>query len=158
MPYETRTMSLLVGPDGDPSYSEMATTISIAQEGNGEFVDVAQSVGIDLQPYQDQAREALREEYEALEPPKKATADTAAVLYRGPSGETWSGRGQQPTWVRAALKQGTTLDALRVAAKDEDKPAPKAAAGRGRKSKTSAADAAAGIAQALQALPEGATA
>lgn len=45
MPYETRTMSLLVGPEGDPSYSEMATTISIAQEGNGEFVEVEQHGG-----------------------------------------------------------------------------------------------------------------
>lgn len=42
MPYETRTMALLVGPDGAPSYSDMVSTISIAQEGSGEFVEVEQ--------------------------------------------------------------------------------------------------------------------
>jgi DNA-binding protein H-NS len=30
--------------------------------------------------------------------------------YRGPSGETWSGRGAKPRWLTAALKGGKTLD------------------------------------------------
>lgn len=45
MPYETRTMALLVGPDSEPSYSDMVSIIRIAQEGNGEFVEVEQHGG-----------------------------------------------------------------------------------------------------------------
>jgi DNA-binding protein H-NS len=30
--------------------------------------------------------------------------------YRGPSGETWAGRGAKPRWLVAAIKQGKKLD------------------------------------------------
>jgi DNA-binding protein H-NS len=30
--------------------------------------------------------------------------------YRGPSGETWAGRGERPRWLVAALKGGKKLD------------------------------------------------
>ena len=30
--------------------------------------------------------------------------------YRGPGGETWAGRGAQPRWLAAALKDGKKLD------------------------------------------------
>ena len=30
--------------------------------------------------------------------------------YRGPSGETWAGRGAKPTWLVAAIKRGKKLD------------------------------------------------
>ena len=30
--------------------------------------------------------------------------------YRGPSGETWAGRGARPRWLVAAIKGGTKLD------------------------------------------------
>jgi len=30
--------------------------------------------------------------------------------YRGPSGETWAGRGARPRWLVAAIKRGKTLD------------------------------------------------
>ena len=30
--------------------------------------------------------------------------------YRGPSGETWAGRGARPRWLVAAVKGGKTLD------------------------------------------------
>ncbi len=45
MPYETRIMELLVGPEGAPSHSDMATSVSITDEGGGEFVEVEQSGG-----------------------------------------------------------------------------------------------------------------
>lgn len=38
------------------------------------------------------------------------------AAYRGPNGETWSGRGLKPRWVMAALDGGSTLDDLKVAA------------------------------------------
>jgi DNA-binding protein H-NS len=30
--------------------------------------------------------------------------------YRGPSGETWAGRGARPKWLVAAIKEGKKLD------------------------------------------------
>jgi len=75
------------------------------------------------------AREAfvrrVREEAEALEldpaelfkaspPPARTKANTGngqsrgsvAAKYRGPGGETWSGRGKEPSWLTALIKQG----------------------------------------------------
>jgi DNA-binding protein H-NS len=33
-----------------------------------------------------------------------------AAKYRGPSGETWAGRGAKPRWLVAAMKEGKTLE------------------------------------------------
>ena len=37
-----------------------------------------------------------------------------APKYRGPNGEEWSGRGRQPSWVLECLKNGYTLDDLKI--------------------------------------------
>lgn len=45
----------------------------------------------------------------------KGKAAPAAVKYRGPNGETWSGgRGRKPRWVTNALKDGRSLDEFAV--------------------------------------------
>jgi hypothetical protein len=41
--YETRPVAWIVAPVGDPTFSEMATTIRIDDEAGGEFVVVDQS-------------------------------------------------------------------------------------------------------------------
>jgi DNA-binding protein H-NS len=33
-----------------------------------------------------------------------------APKYRGPSGETWAGRGAKPRWLVTAIKEGKKLD------------------------------------------------
>jgi len=48
--------------------------------------------------------------------------------YRGPSGETWAGRGARPRWLVAAIKRGKKLDDFLI-----DKSARKG--GRKRRSK-----------------------
>lgn len=35
--------------------------------------------------------------------------------YRGPDGETWAGRGAQPRWLAAALKEGKKLENFLIA-------------------------------------------
>ena len=47
-PYRTRVTCLLVIPEGEPSFSEMATTVEIEDEGAGEFVVVAQRARVDM--------------------------------------------------------------------------------------------------------------
>jgi DNA-binding protein H-NS len=39
---------------------------------------------------------------------------TRQPKYRGPNGETWSGRGRRPDWIVAALKSGRTLASMTV--------------------------------------------
>jgi DNA-binding protein H-NS len=38
-----------------------------------------------------------------------------APKYRGPGGETWTGRGLKPKWMEAALKDGKKLDDFLIA-------------------------------------------
>ncbi len=41
---------------------------------------------------------------------KKKSASAVAVKYRGPNGETWSGRGLMPRWLAALVAQGRTKE------------------------------------------------
>ncbi len=45
---------------------------------------------------------------------KKSTQPVAAK-YRGPNGETWSGRGLTPKWLAALVAQGQSKDAFLIA-------------------------------------------
>jgi DNA-binding protein H-NS len=40
----------------------------------------------------------------------KAAGTAVAAKYRGPNGETWSGRGLMPRWLAALVSQGQTRD------------------------------------------------
>ncbi|MBC5781715.1 H-NS histone family protein [Ramlibacter sp. USB13] len=45
----------------------------------------------------------------------KSARPPAAVKYRGPNGETWSGgRGRKPQWVTQALQEGRSLEEFAV--------------------------------------------
>jgi len=46
---------------------------------------------------------------------RKASAPVAAK-YRGPNGETWSGRGLMPKWLSALVAQGQTKESFSVVA------------------------------------------
>jgi len=46
--YQLRPICWTFGPEGEPIYSEMQTTIEIVTEGNGEFVEVSQNARADL--------------------------------------------------------------------------------------------------------------
>ena len=47
-----------------------------------------------------------------------AGAGKPALMYRGPNGETWGGRGQKPTWVKAYLEKGGELQDIEGTATD----------------------------------------
>jgi len=48
---------------------------------------------------------------------RKASAPVAAK-YRGPNGESWSGRGLMPKWLSALVAQGQSKESFSVAASD----------------------------------------
>ena len=53
-----------------------------------------------------------------------------APKYRGPSGETWAGRGATPRWLTAAIKEGKKLEDFLI---DNATPAKKATTRRRKK-------------------------
>lgn len=44
----------------------------------------------------------------------KVSRKPAPVKYKGPGGETWSGRGKQPVWLRTQLDSGRKLEDFKV--------------------------------------------
>lgn len=51
----------------------------------------------------------------AAPPARKAPGERVAPKYRHPqTGETWSGRGLQPKWLKASLAGGAQLDDFRI--------------------------------------------
>lgn len=44
----------------------------------------------------------------------KGSRRPAPVKYKGPSGETWSGRGKQPVWLRTQIDSGRKLEDFKV--------------------------------------------
>jgi DNA-binding protein H-NS len=44
----------------------------------------------------------------------KKSANPVAAKYRGPNGETWSGRGLTPKWMAALIAQGQTKESFAV--------------------------------------------
>jgi DNA-binding protein H-NS len=49
----------------------------------------------------------------------KATRKKVAPKYRGPDGETWTGRGVKPRWLTRAMNEGKQLKDFLIAARDE---------------------------------------
>jgi hypothetical protein len=86
--------------------------------------------------------------------------DITATGYRGPNGETWSGRGLMPRWLAVLVADGQDKNAFKITPAEPAKsPQPLASAAqaggvrgpKGQKTKTSAAQAQAQIAAAMQA-------
>lgn len=45
---------------------------------------------------------------------KKAAGTVVPAKYRGPQGETWSGRGLMPRWMRTLVEQGQSKDSFLI--------------------------------------------
>jgi hypothetical protein len=131
------------------------------------YTALASEMGIDLDDIEDQATDQVRDETDAelrtlkaqLKGQTKGT-DITATGYRGPNGETWSGRGLMPRWLAVLVADGQDKNAFKITPAEPAKsPQPLASAAqaggvrgpKGQKTKTSAAQAQAQIAAAMQA-------
>ena len=47
---------------------------------------------------------------------KKSAGSPVAAKYRGPDGQTWTGRGLTPRWMKTLIEQGRTKQDLLIAA------------------------------------------
>ena len=126
------------------------------------FEALAREVDIDLHDIELDAKYIVQDDYAAELKKLKAQLkgstgrDAPAATYRGPNGETWSGRGLMPRWLTVLVQNGQDKESFRIVdvpAKPPTTQLPAAQAkGRGgKKPKTSAAQASAQIAAAMQA-------
>lgn len=97
-----------------------------AKEFEATIVEIRQKMlafGItvkDLQAVKAKSKAGRKPKVAAADKPvkvktKKATAAVAAK-YRGPNGETWSGRGLTPKWLASLIAQGNTKEQYLIAA------------------------------------------
>src|SRR5262249_3665565 len=103
------------GPDGDPSSLQFNPTLPKRLVVN---VEALMSLRDQVDKRLLEVRAELEKQLAALTQAKGTTTKGRASLkgrkvppkYRGPSGETWSGRGARPRWLVAAIKDGKKLD------------------------------------------------
>jgi ParB/RepB/Spo0J family partition protein len=129
------------------------------------FEALASELGVDLDSIESEAHDAVHDEY--ADEIKKLKAQlkglvTPPATYRGPNGETWTGRGLMPRWLAVLVQNGQDKESFRVT--DQVKvittpekspttgtPAAQAKGRGGKKPKTTEAQAKAQIAAALTA-------
>jgi len=104
------------------NYTELEELIKLAeQERTGkleearqslmaEFQEKAASIGLTTAQLFGHEREAPEKGKRG----KKAEHQVAAVKFRSPSGQTWSGRGRKPTWLTQAEASGQSAEEFRV--------------------------------------------
>lgn len=128
---------------------------------------LAIEVEVDIESIDSEVNDTVQDEYAAelkkLKAQLKGSAPNVSnCAYRGPNGETWSGRGLMPRWLAVLVQNGQEKESFRVT--DQVKiittpekspttgtPAAQAKGRGGKKPKTSAAEAKAQIAAAMQA-------
>ena len=153
--YQALALYLVLDDCPDYSYGDIEEPTLIAA--------LAVEVNLDLDAVEAEAAAVVRDNYaeelRTLKAQLKGT-DITATGYRGPNGETWSGRGLMPRWLAALVAEGQDKEAFKITPSTPAKPLlplPSAAqAGgvrgpKGPKTKTTAAQAQAQIAAALQA-------
>lgn len=65
-------------------------------------------------PRKGRGRPAAPDKTKAVKSKKKPAGTPVAAKYRGPNGETWSGRGLTPRWLSTLLAQGQTKEAFAI--------------------------------------------
>ena len=132
------------------------------------FEELAKEVDIDLHSVELGAKHIVQDEYAAELKKLKAQLkgstghDVTTPAFRGPNGETWTGRGLMPRWLAVLVQAGQDKESFRVTEQvkvittpekspSTGTPAAQAKGRGGKKPKTSAAEAKAQIAAALTA-------
>jgi DNA-binding protein H-NS len=57
---------------------------------------------------------AVQESQKKAAKPQKQNRKAVAIKYRGPNGETWTGRGLTPKWLAALVSQGLARESFTV--------------------------------------------
>jgi DNA-binding protein H-NS len=90
----------------------MATYLELKQQAEALMQQAEQARKQELAQAVEQVRKIMSDYGLSMQDIAGTTAKTrgkAAVKYRGPNGQAWSGRGRKPGWLTQALKDGRTL-------------------------------------------------
>ena len=83
-----------------------------------KLIELQRSVEAELRDRAQTIRRQLHEQLADFSArPRRGTSLLGRKLppkYRGPRGETWSGRGQHPRWMRPLLRAGRKLESFRI--------------------------------------------
>jgi DNA-binding protein H-NS len=106
----------------------MAAKIALGSMSVEALLQVREKIDRELSSRLAKARKQLSEIETRIAPQRAETGPRtrrkAAAKYRGPKGETWSGRGLRPRWLMELIKRGRKIEEFAIG---ED--------GRGRKKK-----------------------
>ncbi len=67
-------------------------------------------------PRKGRGRPAAVKKAKALGAKKKSSTTPVAAKFRGPNGETWSGRGLTPRWLASLVAQGQSKESFAISA------------------------------------------
>jgi DNA-binding protein H-NS len=90
----------------------------------GEIVSQMRAYGISVAQVRDALAGGAKAKGKRGRKPKAAPAKAKAsagsarkpapIKYRGPNGETWTGRGKTPKWITAAVEAGQSVDSFKI--------------------------------------------
>ena len=90
----------------------MATYLELKQQAEALMQQAEQARKQELSEAVEQVRKIMSDyglSIQDIAGSSPKTRGRVAAKYRGPNGETWSGRGRRPGWLEQALKDGRTL-------------------------------------------------
>ncbi|MCR5868145.1 H-NS family nucleoid-associated regulatory protein [Aquincola sp. J276] len=97
------------------SLEDFATSGRQSPSGSGDSAS-ASLVGDSATDHNDQPARRGRKPGRRPDPAAKGAVNKRPVKYRDASGNTWSGRGLRPNWLKAALASGSSLESFLVEA------------------------------------------
>ncbi len=98
-----------------PSYLEIQEQIKALQKQaenikKAETAAVISEIKAKIAQYEISAKDLGFSETTGHAKKQKSGRQSVAAKYKGPHGETWSGRGKQPRWIMAAIAAGKSLN------------------------------------------------
>ena len=99
--------------------TEIESQIALLQKQAKEikaknFDQTVQDILDKMSAYEIRVKDLELAQRRANKVPGSTTVKPAAIKYRGPNGEAWSGRGLMPRWLTALEAQGKTKDQFAV--------------------------------------------
>jgi DNA-binding protein H-NS len=112
-------MTNQTNPVGNLDEADLEKALAKAREANEEVDRIRKkNRGAAIAQCQKLIADFDLQRNEIFEPDQRASVKPK---YRGPNGETWAGRGNQPKWVQTFVSRGGDLDSLLIETPDNSK-------------------------------------
>jgi len=102
-----------------PTYAELQAQIARLQEEadavrKTELQNVISEVKAKIKEYGLNARDLGLIGAAPVAAPKREPGSGSVAKYKGPEGQTWSGHGRKPNWLKDALAAGQSIDEFAI--------------------------------------------